>query len=216
MTEITNIRVYDLEESIIASGYPMMTKQLDIIEYECIHQAIHEIIYYNTIKVDDDCKKAIKAIDRFTRLAKSPTGSGHQTSLRGVRVSFDLKYPNYLSPELQRYNFIDIVSSSSKMHRITQMDMNSMYNEYVDEVAKHNLERYVQMYRVDPSYKNFMRIISNCPLGIELFMRISTNYLQLINVYNQRKTHKLKEDWGAICSFIETLPLMNEILNNEQ
>ena len=33
---------------------------------------------------------------------------------KGIRVSFDIKYPNYISPELQRYGFVDIVSSSSK------------------------------------------------------------------------------------------------------
>ena len=38
------------------------------------------------------------------------------------------------------------------------------------------------------------------------FTRVSTNYLQLKTIYKQRKNHKLKEDWGAICTMIEELP----------
>ena len=43
-------------------------------------------------------------------------------------------------------------------------------------------------------------------IRLELFMRISTNYKQLQTIYFQRKHHKLKEDWGAICEMIENLP----------
>jgi len=57
-----------------------------------------------------------------------------------------------------------------------------------------------------------MRLVSNCPQGIELFMRCTTNYLCLRNIYRQRKNHKLKEDWGAFCKFIEGLPYFEEFI----
>lgn len=46
-----------------------------------------------------------------------------------------------------------------------------------------------------------------------MWMGISTNYLQLKTIYSQRKSHKLKNDWGYFCDFIETLPLSELITN---
>jgi hypothetical protein len=70
----------------------------------------------------------------------------------------------------------------------------------------------IDEYSQNPSYENFMRVLSNCPQGIELFMRCSTNYEQLATIYRQRKHHKLKEDWGAFCSWIESLPYAKELI----
>ena len=61
-------------------------------------------------------------------------------------------------------------------------------------------------------YQKWMEIVSNCPYGIELFMRCTTNYLQLKTIYKQRKKHKLKEDWGAFCEWIEQLPFFEEFI----
>ena len=57
-----------------------------------------------------------------------------------------------------------------------------------------------------------MRLLSNYPLGIELFMRISTNYKQLQTIYFQRRHHKLQEDWGAFCEMIESLPFAHQLI----
>ena len=64
-------------------------------------------------------------------------------------------------------------------------------------------------------YYAFMQCISACPQGIELFMRCSTNYEQLATIYRQRKNHKLKEDWGAFCDFIKSLPYSKELITME-
>ena len=60
-----------------------------------------------------------------------------------------------------------------------------------------------------------MRMLSSCPMGIELFMRISTNYACLRNIWAQRHNHRLKEDWGAFCGMIENLPYFNEFIKHE-
>ena len=145
-------------------------------------------------------------------MANSPAGSGHQTFLSGIRVSFDLIYPNYISPELQRYHWVDIVTSSSKMHRLVKMDMDKCFNKYVTQESIEQMKELVELYNNAPTYENFMLLVSNCPQGIELFMRVSTNYLQLRTIYKQRKNHKLREDWGAFCNWIETLPYAKELI----
>lgn len=189
MLQIDNWKVYDLKESVIACRNAMRITPAQITDEE-----------FNA------------SMPRAIILANSPSGSGHQTFLSGIRVSFDIKYPNYISPELQRYHWIDIVSSSSKMHRLASMDMDTCFNKYVTDESKEQMKRLVKKFNDTKSYEDFMVMLSNCPQGIELFMRVSTNYLQLRTLYRQRKTHKLKEDYGAVCEFIEKLPYANEFI----
>lgn len=192
MVEISNVKVYDLMESVIASRNAMRLTPPQYTEEE--FQA---------------------SLKRATALAHAKSGSGHDNWLKGVRVSFDIKYPGYFTPELQRYNFVDIVTSSSKMHRLMQMDMDTSFNEYVTEYSKNQMKELIEDYNREQSYENFMRVVSNCPMGLELFMRCSTNYLQLKTIYKQRKGHKLQQDWGAFLSFIENLPYAKEFIIGE-
>jgi hypothetical protein len=189
MLEISNIKVYDLKESVIACRNAMRTTPAEYTEEEFQ-----------------------KSLPRAIALAKCGGGSGHSTFRCGIRVAFDIKYPNYISPELQRYHFLDIVTSSSKMHRLVNMDMDACFNKYVTKKSKDQMKELIAMYNNDKSYENFMRVVSNCPQGIELFMRCTTNYEQLATIYKQRKHHKLKEDWMAFCKFIEELPYAKELI----
>lgn len=214
MVEISNIKVYDLKESVIACRNAM---RITPPEYS-----------------DEEFEKSLP---RAIQLAKCGGGSGHSNFRKGIRVSFDIKYPNYISPELQRYNFVDIITSSSKMHKLVNMDMDYCFNKYVPQVFIDEMKVLVNRYNLikdspnhiiheltlrsgekitahkkDALYYAFMQCISACPQGIELFMRCSTNYEQLATIYRQRKHHKLKEDWGAFCKFIEELPFSKELI----
>ena len=196
MLEISNVKIYDLQESIIACRNAMRTNPSD---------------YSN-----EDFEKSL---ERAIKLAQAPSNSGHANFLTGIRVNFDIKYPNYISPELQRYHFLDIITSSSKMHTLTKMaDDSTKYNKYVNQISLDNMKSLMEQYNnainEEEKYIAFMQLISNCPQGIELFMRVSTNYMQLRNIYAQRKNHKLKEDWGAFCKFIKDLPYAKEFLIN--
>ena len=212
MLEIKNVEVYDLKASVIASRNAM---RLEMPEY-----------------TEEEFEKSLP---RAIQLANTPNGSGHQNFLKGIRVSFDIKYPNYISPELQRYNWIDIITSSSKMHRLLKMNLDKACNKYISQETVLKMEKLINEYnelsknppkiavfilrngeQIDASGKNeilyykWMQIISECPQGLELFMRVSTNYLQLKTIWHQRKHHKLRDDWGAMCEFIEGLPYAKE------
>ena len=196
MLEISNVRVYDLKESVTACRNAMRITPPEYTEEEFK-----------------------QSLPRAISLAKCGGGSGHTTFRCGIRVSFDLKYPNYISPELQRYHFFDIVTSNSKMHKLVKMDMDACFNKYVTKKSKDQMKELIAKYNKvknsgnkDEIYNVFMEVISNCPQGIELFMRCSTNYEQLATIYKQRKHHKLKEDYGAFCKFIEELPYAKELI----
>lgn len=181
MVTIRNVEVFGLLKSARVSGYPMM--------------------------IDAGQEEAFtRSSDRMSKLAKAKNGSGHDNALKGIVVQFDITYPQYFSMQLQRYNFIDIVSSQSKMHRLIKMDIGKSCNKYVTKEMIGIIDKYKVEYLENPTYENFMKLVSNLPMGFELTMGISTNYLQLKTIYSQRKNHKLKEDWGEFCKMIETLP----------
>ena len=87
---IKNVKIYGLEESILRSRYPMQIGEPN------------SLIEVSPVEKD---------YDRAYKLANSPIGSGHNNFLKGIIVQFDLQYPEYFSPQLQRYHWIDIVSS---------------------------------------------------------------------------------------------------------
>lgn len=188
--KITNVNVYDLVESVIACRNAMRTSPP---------------VYTQT--------EFKESLVRAKKLCQTPSGSGHANFRTGIRVSFDLIYPNYISPEMQRYHWFDIVCSASKMHKIMEMDFDFCCNEWVTDESKAQMKRLIQAYKEDSSEANFMRVISNCPQGIELFMRVSTNYEQLHTIYHQRKNHKLPEWREYFCKeFIPSLPYAEDFI----
>ena len=191
--KIKNVQVYGLEESVMASGYPMKLG----------------VPTSNTPSESD--------FKRMKRLGKVKVGSGHDTALRGVIVQFDMRYPEYLSPQLQRYHWIDIVSSQSKMHRITEnVFTESDFGSSVpaSTIGLLNVLRlqYINAKTTEEKNKWKQELIENLPMSYHKWMRVSTNYLQLKTIYFQRRHHFLKE-WRDFCDWIETLPYFKEFIN---
>ena len=197
--QFINLAVYGLEESIIKSGYPMQT-------------GTPSVLAPRVIRSSDDRNRSLK-------LAKTPSGSGHNNFLKGIIVQFDLQYPEYFSPQLQRYHWIDIVSSQSKMHRLTSKVLSKEdFTIGVFASTIQDLNGFITIHQTLPDCAEkkevFQRIMTNLPSGYLKWMGISTNYLQLKTIYNQRKNHKLIE-WREFCEFIETLPSSGLITNKE-
>ena len=111
--KVDNVRIYGLNESVIASGYPMQIKTNDM----------------NKVVIGE------KDLKRVKHLGNAVPGSGHDCFAKGITVQFDLQVPEYIWRQLDRYHFIDYVSSQSKMHRILKMDLNKACNKYVTETS---------------------------------------------------------------------------------
>lgn len=129
MLKISNVKVYGLEESIVASGYPMLSKPYTEIEFQDKLWDINTVLFDENRK--EDLTWAEKRIKTAKHLGKVPTGTGHDSYLKGITVQCDIKYPVYWTPQAQRYSFFEIISSMSSMHRLTKMNLNESFNEYV-------------------------------------------------------------------------------------
>ncbi len=145
------------------------------------------------------------------KLAQSSCGSGHDQILTGIRVSFDLTVSNKCWVELERYRFIDFVSSQSSMHCISKFDLGKQYNQYVDNRIIAIMEELKEKYNISKDKEDYLRLLYSNPSGFELTARLSTNYRCLKGVYKQRRNHRLP-DWQMICDWIETLPYAKELI----
>lgn len=187
---ITDVKIYGLEESIRASKYPMA-----VDTFSC------------TSKITNVTKK----------LGSVPTGTGHDNFLKGIIVQFDLTMTPKMSVELERYHFIDFVSSQSTMHRITKFDLDKIYIKYVDprviDIMKQKVEEYNQLEDEKQKKEKYLELLYTNPCGMYLTARMTTNYQQLKTIYQQRRTHRLPE-WQEFCDWIETLPHFKELCLN--
>ena len=202
---VSDCHVYDLDESVRASKYPMAV---------------------------DHNKTNSEITDRTKSLGRTGMGEGHDNFLSGIVVNFDLTITNKMWVEAERYHFFQIVSSQSTMHRISKIGENrDNFDSHVDsrtlsilneKIAEYNRlcglstpdDLNVTQKRDELLKEAYLDILMNVPAGLKLTARISTNYRQLKTIYYQRKNHRLPE-WRKFCNWMETeLPHFKELCLN--
>lgn len=205
--KVENVKIYDLEESIIASGYPMRT----------------------VAEMREPDEKDLKRAINLSKAATTENGA-HGQFLTGIRVAFDLTCSNKMWVEAERYRFLEFVSSQSTMHKITKFNVREQYNQYVDprviDIMEEKIIAYNKLVENKPNpnaasklledYTNllkekYLEILYTNPAGFELTARMTTNYRCLKNIYVQRKNHRLPE-WREFTRWIETLPYAKELI----
>lgn len=202
---ISNINVYGIENALRCSKYPMSTN----VE-TCTHTMT------NTVK----------------KLAQCKLGTGHDNFLNGIIVQFDLTFTVKAWTEMERYHFIDFISSQSTMHRITGFNLDEAYVKYVDPrmvaVMKEKVTKYnefdnefeprcigTQKQLAEEKKELYLEILYSNPCGMKLTAGMTTNYRQLKTIYEQRKTHRLPE-WRVFCDWIKTLPYSELIIGENE
>lgn len=186
--KISNVRVYGLEESIVASGYPMQTWVSDVMP-----------------KTADG-----KAEERAARLGNAPAGSGHDCYLKGIVVQMDVTASIKWWQQAQRYHWFDIVSSCSTMHKAVEFYIPKMCHPLVDDRIVLIVQELQKAFKILPTTENFLRLIYSIPVGLRVTARVTTNYLQLKTMYVQRRTHRLPE-WDEFCAWVADLPYTDEL-----
>ena len=197
---VSNVEVYGLHNAIKGSKYPMSV---------------------DVSKVTDEPTNTIK------KLWSSGKAEGHDQSLTGAVVQFDLTFTVKTWTEAERYHFLDFISSQSTMHRITKFDVDKQYIQYVDEriinIMKEKIGAYNTLLKLSEDFsvpdtkekaqarlkEKYLEILYSNPCGFKLTAKMTTNYRQLKTIYSQRRAHRLPE-WRVFCEWIETLPMFKE------
>ena len=205
--KIENTAVYGLNKSIVASGNAM-----------------------RTVMSDNEKEATEKDFKRACNLGNTNVGEGHDNYLNGIVVQFDIYAPLYMWKQLQRYHFLDFISSQSTMHRLTKFNINEQCTKDVDEIILERYQELLDLYNDLESHpkttkelaedvhyrKNLWRkLVASLPCGFILGATMTTNYRQLKTIYNQRKNHKLIE-WKMFCEWCENLPYFKELCLKER
>lgn len=196
MPKIGNVEVYGLDRAIRTAKYPMAA---------------------DISNLNSELTPGINAC------MNCRTGEGHDNALKGIIVQFDLTFSEKAWTQLQRYHFMDFVSSQSTMHRLSRFKIADQCNKYVDQRCIDVLQDLVDEYNALVALKNHgediseseiktarLKMLYSIPSGFELTAGMTTNYLQLKTIYQQRRNHALP-DWQVFCDFIETLPRFMEL-----
>lgn len=194
--KIENTKVYDIDKALIASGNAMRTAMKN-----------------NNQPFDEgDLKRGIA-------LGSTGLGQGHDQFLTGILVSFDIYAPLYQWKEIQRYKFLNFISSQSTMHRLTKFNVKEQCVHETDsqildryQVLLDNYNNYVASENPDKDeIKRLWRIlVASLPCGFVLGATLTTNYRQLKTMYLQRYNHRLIE-WHKFCEWCESLPYFLEL-----
>ena len=229
------LRIYDMEESIVASGFPMLKKKYSAEEYEGeVINLRGTLVLYGGDKILNWCKaskeevckysgsivKSITHMKRVLSLGNARQSSGHDCFEKGIVVNINIEADQSFWLQWERYHYQDTISSMSTMHCLTKFNLNdNLFSEYTDQRAIDLVNEKIVKYNKNPTSDNFHEVIHNCPEGIELCRRISTNYLQLKTMYKQRENHKMyawSKDFTEMC---DGLPYFKELClggnNNE-
>ena len=161
------------------------------------------------------CKRLIKA------------GTEHRKFLRMIHVQCEIRAPRYWLTELDTYKVGRVRNSSSTMHIITKREL-TIDDFTADGYARFDLENTI-IPIINKHIRNYNEGIVNksdafCAIKqllSESFMqRIiwDANYEVLLNIYHQRKNHRLPEWSGenGFCSWVKGLPYMEEFIECSQ
>ena len=198
--EVFNINVYEIAQSAVASGFPMLSSYPTEEEFE-----IASDLAYKEGPENHHFKRLFK-------LAKAPDGSGHKNALKGILVAFNVTGSIKWWTQAERYSHFEIVSSMSTMHKLKDL-VESGHVGFAPETAVEVINAF-EFYYNEHNDLPVSELAYSVPVGLELCARVTTNYLQLRTIWVQRHNHPL-EEWKLFCQFIEGLPYAQQLILNK-
>ena len=215
--KITNTEVYGFEASLRGMRNPM-----DSWHLQDTKRMLGIKGKYNDFKNNDLSYEAIvigsNDMDLAKRLIKA--GNEHCKFLRQIQVRADFEMPLYWWSEFDTYKF-NTKNSCSTMHKLFNAKKEITLDDFVYSKEDINTLNFIirELNSLRKRYletKDFNYVIRGkrlLPTSFKQKRTVNTNYAELINIYNQRKNHRLKEEWQDVfCKWCEELPYFKEFL----
>jgi hypothetical protein len=138
-------------------------------------------------------------------------GTEHRKFMRTIHVQFDVVAPTFWWAEFDTYKISTTRNSCSKMHKIHVKEFvrDDFSHDGCDEVdyASEELDRIIatcerlrQDFNRTGERKYWRALIELLPEGYNMRATWDGSFETVLNILKQRDNHKLKEEWGPICS----------------
>lgn len=200
MIKIEHLRVYGFESAMRGMRNPMNSWSLN--------DTLDNSICTNDFKLLQQLCKA---------------GADHRKVLRQMLISFDVVAPLYWWKEFDTYKVGTVSNSCSTMHKLTSRPLtrddfsfeDMLDNECIVNEVINNLNARISDYKADGKINKILwrTIIQLLPCAYNQRRTITCNYEVILNMYQQRKHHKLKE-WIDFCQYMKiNLPYFNLIVD---
>lgn len=196
MIKIEKLEVYGLEAAMRGMRNPM--------------NSWHKNDTHGNVIGDND----LKLLKQLTQ-----AGSDHRKALRQMMISCDITAPLYFWKEFDTYKVGVTTNSQSTMHKLcsrtlTRNDFSfeDMHEEefIVNEVIE-NLNARMRAYKNSHNKSLWRTIIQLLPSAYNQTRTVTMNYEVIMNIYRQRKHHKLRE-WNKFCEYVyENLVLFKDL-----
>lgn len=210
--KITNTEVFGFEASLRGMRNPMDSWHLrDSLSCCNDNYSIADVLWDNVLIGPNDMNLA-------KRLIKA--GNEHCKFLRQIQVWADFEMPLYWWSEFDTYKF-NTKNSCSTMHKLFNAKKEIELDDFVYSKEDVNTLNFIirELNSLRKRYletKDFNYVIRGkrlLPTSFKQKRTVNTNYAELINIYNQRKNHRLKEEWQDVfCKWCEELPYFKEFL----
>lgn len=153
-------------------------------------------------------------------------GSDHRKFLRQIFVSVDITAPLYWWKEFDAYKVGTVSNSTSNMHKLasTPITLNCFemddFTPLIDnfkidlswQTVVSYLEQLRQKYNETKDKRYWKELIRLLPESWLQKRTITMNYENILNMYRQRKNHKLTEWSKSFCDWVKTLPYAEELI----
>ena len=163
-------------------------------------------------------------LDLMQRLIKA--GSEHRKFLRQIFVSVDITAPLYWWKEFDTYKVGTVSNSTSTMHKLASTPITTDcfemddFSEIIDnykngklwQIIITYLEQLRQGYNETKDKRYWKELIRLLPESWLQKRTITMNYENILNMYQQRKHHKLTEWNESFINWVRTLPYAQELL----
>ena len=177
---------------------------------------IGEHLITNYIGNDAIC---IKIGEKDNELAKKliRAGSEHRKFLRVIHISCFITIPRYIWQEMDTYKVATVRLSCSTMHKLGSTNLTE--DDFQDKIVLPDVITHLntlgEQYRKLKSVDTLRVMKQLLPEGFLQSADLDFNYETAMNMYHQRKDHRMSEWSGdnGICKWIESLPMMNEWLH---
>ena len=207
-----NTSVYNIYNAILGARNPMNSWD----KSDSVFKGYNGKIENTSIGKND--------LELMQKLIKA--GSEHRKFLRQIFVAVDITAPLYFFKELDTYKVGTVANSTSTMHKLAStpitIDCFEMgdFTPFIDNfkidlswrTVVSYLEQLRQRYNETKDKRYWKELIRLLPESWLQKRTITMNYENILNMYRQRKNHKLTEWSKSFCDWVKTLPYAEELI----
>ena len=153
-------------------------------------------------------------------------GSEHRKFLRQIFVAVDITAPLYFFKELDTYKVGIVANSTSTMHKLASTpitidcfemgDFTPLIDNFKIDLSWQTIMTYLeqlrQRYNETKDKRYWKELIRLLPESWLQKRTITMNYESILNMYQQRKNHKLTEWSKSFCDWVRNLPYAEELI----